>query len=167
MVQNSSYTCTSWHRMQRRIPPENDHRGEQSNAEQTTATRNPAAFMHVLVPECFVLAATTVRVLHDAAAAGVQVIGVGNGPEWVETDTTVDPVGILAWESVSTAVAVAALPRLVVVGPASDDIRCTAWERDGSVTRLLMNIGAADCDVTVDGNLVHLRRGEVITLESA
>jgi len=30
--------------MQRLIPPANDHRGEQSNAEQTTATRNPAAF---------------------------------------------------------------------------------------------------------------------------
>ena len=44
MVQNSSYTCTSWHRMQRLIPPENDHRGEQSNAEQTTATRYPAVF---------------------------------------------------------------------------------------------------------------------------
>ncbi len=129
-------------------------------------TLGRAAYSHVLVPDCTVLAADTIRVLREAAAADIQVVGTGSGPEWVQTDSAVEPAGPRAWESASVFDVVPTLPRLISIAPdgIARDLRCTAWERDGIRTRLLMNIGDEDKNMTVDGTPMRLRRGEVMTL---
>ena len=123
-----------------------------------------AIYSHILIPDCLILAASTIQALREAAIADVSVVGTGTSPAWIQTETGIEPAGELPWKRVGLDDVMPQLPRLVIVDGDTTDIRCTAWERNGEITRLLININDKKRDTVVDGKTIKLPRGKVVVL---
>ena len=98
------------------------------------------------------------------AAHGVSVVGTGTGPAWIQAETGIESSGELPWKRVGLDDVMPQLPRLVIVDGDTTDIRCTAWERNGEITRLLININDKKRDAVVDGKTIKMPRGKVVVL---
>ncbi len=123
-----------------------------------------ARYSQVLLAACPVVHAKTLAKLHAAAQAGVPVMRVGTGPQWQQTDSSVEPARLPWCRGGDAPAVVPLLPRLVDLKPDGADIRCTAWQRGNHSTRLLMNLRGTSADVTVDGKRWVLAPGMIYPL---
>ncbi len=120
-----------------------------------------AAYSHIVLAGCSVLHEHTVAKLREAAQAGVTVLRVGQGPQWQETQVSVEPLRLDWCAGGNAAEVVGRLPRLMDLGPDGTDIRCTIWRHGDQCTRLLMNLRKKPVDVIIDGKQVELAPGKI------
>ncbi len=115
-----------------------------------------ARYTHLLVPPCLVVHQQTMLRLRAAAGRGIKVVFAGQAPAWEQTAAELAPAET-GWCSVLPAAsAVSDLPRLADAGRDGEDLRCTAWERDGRRSYLLMNLGADPRELAVNGRRILL-----------
>lgn len=128
--------------------------------EDGVARLGRARYTHLLIPSCAVLKQETLDTLKALRALGITVQLAGTTPILAQTADTVVPAD-LSWCPPAD---LDALPRLAQIDGDATDIRCTAWEQGGTVTRLLMNLGTAPATVRVDGAAMVLEAGVVYTV---
>jgi len=116
---------------------------------------------HTLIPSCLVLRRDTVSRLREASGAGVTVLRAGRGPRWQQGDRALEPLDPAWCPAAEANQAVSMLPRLVDLGADGEDIRCTAWERDGRSTVLLMNLRRREVRIDAGGTPVTLLPGKI------
>lgn len=120
-----------------------------------------ARYTHILVPSCLVVHRQTMRRLRAAAGQGLKVIFAGQPPAWEQTAAELVPAEA-SWCSLMTAAgAVAELPRLVDAGQDGAELRCTAWEKNGRRTRLLMNLDNRPRELVINGRRIELAPGQL------
>ncbi len=138
---------------------------QKAAAKDGTLSIGLARFQHVLVPTATILQTASVKALAKAAKNGVDVQLTGviparqyEGDQVTSTDWSFAKVN-------PTKAAVETLPRHINIQGNATDIRCTAWEKDGITTRLLMNIQEVPVTIKVDGKSLKLAAGEVKVLK--
>jgi len=120
-----------------------------------------ARYSHIVIGHCEVLLDETLRLLDRWREQGADVCCVGRLPQWRQMPDAVLPADV-TWGPVLSAEDLAAqLPRLAKIEPDGWDIRCTEWVRDGGRTRLVMNLRAAACEISMDGRPLALDAGEL------
>jgi hypothetical protein len=107
-----------------------------------------------------VLHARTLAALRDAAKAGVSVVRAGSAPQWQQAETGLQPAEFDWCPAGEPAQVVDRLPRLVSLTDGTD-IRCTAWRRGETTTRLLVNLRDQATTVAIDGRETELAPGRV------
>lgn len=128
------------------------------------ATLGLAQYSHLVVPSCTVLHANTLDALHRLQVQGVTVLLTGEPPTWREEPQALVPADLDGFPRLKLADAVASLPRLLELHRRGTDIRCTAWEKDGVVTRLLMNLRETAYRAQWDSETKKLAPHEVTVL---
>jgi len=123
-----------------------------------------AKYSHVILPSCLVLHARTLVKLREASGAGVTVLRAGQAPKWQQMETRLEPARLDWCPAAEPGEAVKRLPRLIELGPDGSDLRCTAWQRGGKTTRLLMNLRDKPAPITIDRQAVVLSPGELRVL---
>lgn len=123
-----------------------------------------AAYTHVLIPSCTVLHARTISSLRAAIGIGAAVTLAGQTPTRQHSGPELQPLDMNWCPSQSVTDAVASLPRLIEIDGDATDVRCTAWQRDGRVTRLLMNLRTKEFFGTIRGRSLRLEPVEVRVL---
>jgi hypothetical protein len=93
------------------------------------------------------------------------VLRAGRSPKWQQTELGLDLARLDWCPAAEPGETVKRLPRLVELGPDATDLRCTAWQREGKTTRLLMNLRDKSAPVTIDGKSFALAPGELRVLE--
>jgi hypothetical protein len=138
---------------------------QRARLEGRRLTLGKAKYSHVLIPSCIVLDKRTVQKLRKAAEHGVTVVRAGASPKWQQTDTGLEPAQLDWCPATGPVEAAKALPRLIDMAAGSGDIRCTAWQRDGKRTLLLMNLNPEPRSVEINSRRLKLLPGrvEVIT----
>lgn len=131
--------------------------------ENGEAVLGRARYTHLVIPSCTVLKAETLETLKALQAQGIIVLLAGTAPAMAQTANAILPAD-LSWCPTGTP---ADLPRLLPLEGDATEIRCTAWEKDGKVTRLLLNIGTEALDATIDGKAKRLEPFEVYLVEAA
>jgi len=116
-----------------------------------------ARYTHLVIPSCTVLKAETLETLKSLQAQGITVLQIGLAPTMAQTTDAIFPVN-LSWCPTGTP---ADLPRLLNLPIPATDLRCTAWEKDGKVTRLVLNIGMEAYEGEVEGKTMRLEPFEV------
>jgi len=119
-----------------------------------------ARYTHLVIPSCTVLKAETLETLKTLQAQGITVLLAGTAPTMAQADDAILPAD-LSWCPPGTP---ADLPRLLDLPGDPTDIRCTAWEKDGTVTRLVLNIGTEPFTATIEGKAMKLEPFEVYTV---
>ncbi|MHB0935058.1 MAG: HAD family hydrolase [Armatimonadota bacterium] len=125
--------------------------------EGNEAVLGRARYTHLVIPSCTVLKAETLATLKALQAQGITVLLTGKTPIMAQTADAILPAD-LSWCPAGTP---ADLHRLLDLPGDATDIRCTAWEKDGKVTRLVLNIGTEAFDATIDGKAMRLEPFEV------
>jgi len=120
--------------------------------ENGEAVLGRARYTHLLIPSCTVLKAETLEKLRALQAQGITVLRTGQAPAMSQTADALLPAD-LSWCPPG---APAALPRLLDLPGDTVDIRCTAWEKDGKETRLVLNIGTEAFEAEIEGKAVRL-----------
>ena len=123
-----------------------------------------ARYSHLVLAGCTIIHTNTIVKLQEAARAGITVLRVGQGPQWQQTSSCVEPVRLEGFAGGEAAEVVGRLPRLVDVKPDGTDIRCTAWQKGSHDTRLLMNLRDQPASVTVNGRPDTLAPGQIYVL---
>jgi hypothetical protein len=122
-----------------------------------------AAYSHVVIPPCLILHADTVARLREAAQSGVKVLQVSQSPRWQQTDRRLEPLTIDWCPVADRAETVASLPRVIELQGDGQDIRSTAWRREGRTVRLLINLNPQPRECVIDGRKVILEPGRIRT----
>jgi hypothetical protein len=120
-----------------------------------------ARFKHVVIPTATILQSASIKALAKAAKAGVTVQLTGVIPDKQYEGDQLTGVDWSFAKASNTPDTVASLPRHINIEGDATDIRCTAWEKDGVATRLLMNIQEKTVTLKVDGKPLKLAAGEV------
>ena len=123
-----------------------------------------ARYSHILVPSCTVLHDRTVDRLSGLLKTGVRVTFTGQMPAHRQTGNGLIPLDKNWLPYASPEEAVAALPRLIEAEGDTTDIRCTAWEKGGRTTRLLINLRPRTHRLKFAGRALALTPGKVVIL---
>ncbi|MFW6059633.1 MAG: hypothetical protein ACODAQ_05595 [Phycisphaeraceae bacterium] len=115
-----------------------------------------ARYRHVLVGTCKALATATVETLKHAATQGVDVTLVDEAPTWQQGDEGLQPFVNPGWPLRQRTEAAQGLPRLIETEGDAMDVRCTAWEKQGRRTRLLLNLSDETRTLQVEGHAITL-----------
>lgn len=130
----------------------------------SSITIGRARYSHILVPSCSVLHERTISRLQALLKAGLTVTLTGQTPSSVHSDNGLAPLNMDWCPRADAETAVASLPRLIDAKGDTTDIRCTAWEKDGKVTRLLMNLRPRACKLKLAARALNLAPGKVLIL---
>jgi hypothetical protein len=134
---------------------------QEAKANQGELSIGLARYNHILVPTATILQTGTIKALAKAAKADVKVSLTGLVPgRQFEADKVTEIDWSFAKVSPTESV-VKTLPRIIDIQSDGTDIRCTAWEKAGVTTRILMNIQEKAATVKAEGKTIKLAAGEV------
>jgi hypothetical protein len=125
--------------------------------EGKEAVLGRARYTHLVIPSCTVLKAETLETLKALQAQSITVLLAGQAPTMAQAADAILPAD-LCWCPRGSA---NDLPRLLDLPVDAVDIRCTAWEKNGKVSRLVLNIGTGAYEGEVEGKKVRLEPFEV------
>jgi hypothetical protein len=123
-----------------------------------------ASYTHILIPSCTVLHTRTVQKLKVLLKAGVNVALAGRGPTRQQGEDGLAPLDMDWCPKADASGIVAQLPRLIEIASDAADIRCTAWEKSGRITRLLINLRPTTILIKAARRTLRLAPGKVRVL---
>ncbi len=138
---------------------------QKATAKDGTLSIGLARYQHILVPTATILQSASVKALAKAAKAGVDVQLTGVIPDRQYQGNEITAPDWSFAKVAPTKTAIESLPRHINIQGDATDIRCTAWEKNGVTTRLLMNIQEKPATIKVDGKSIKLAAGEVKVLK--
>lgn len=124
-----------------------------------------ARYSHLVVPSSLVLHERTVGALRVAAENGLEVLVAGSPPKWQQTEKSLEQMNWDVCPVREAGQVVQRLPRLVEIAPDGLDIRCTAWEKEGRRTYLMLSLRKESCTLSVNGRDMTFAPNELYATE--
>ncbi len=110
-----------------------------------------ANYQHLVIPPSLVLHQTTCDLLNRAAAAGIDVRGVGSQPKFCDTDARIEPLEC-DWSSHPLDDnAMAQLPRTIETAGNTRNLRSSAWSHPDGIIKMITNLNNHPVAIEIDG----------------